>query len=154
MARSIPTSCATKDLIADILPPLEYILESYLVVLQLAATADANEIESLATHLAELKHQFDERQQVWRQDAGLDAALRETLVDDAGEPARQFYRLVESDYLPAVRGGNTDLKRAKLKLLRPAYDAHRSAIDKLVTSATAQVGVSGSGGVSHSVANG
>ncbi len=41
-----------KDIIADVLPPPEYIIESYLVTLQLTQAADPAEISALVTRFA------------------------------------------------------------------------------------------------------
>jgi methyl-accepting chemotaxis protein len=45
----------SKDLVADILPPPEYILESYLVVFQIMAAESSSEQDKLVARLKDLK---------------------------------------------------------------------------------------------------
>jgi hypothetical protein len=56
-----------KDLIADILPPPEYIIESYLVALQLSRMTDASRHAAMSARLRELKTDFDARHVFWQQ---------------------------------------------------------------------------------------
>ncbi len=50
-----------KDLVADILPPPAYIIESYLVTLQLSRASDPTEIETLIERFKVLKSDYDTR---------------------------------------------------------------------------------------------
>src|SRR5688572_14910400 len=54
-----------KDLIADVLPPPEYIIESYLLVHEMSETADKAQIDDLIERGNALRRQYDERQAVW-----------------------------------------------------------------------------------------
>ena len=54
-----------KDLIADILPPPEYILESYLVVHQLAEAKERKISTIWRIRLKQLKTDFDNRHDYW-----------------------------------------------------------------------------------------
>src|SRR6187402_2847572 len=68
-----------KDLIADVLPPPEYIIESYLLVLQLEKATDPVTIAGLVERGRSLKRDFDTRHQFWVED--LDpGTLKETMV--------------------------------------------------------------------------
>ncbi|MDQ1522028.1 MAG: methyl-accepting chemotaxis protein [Actinomycetota bacterium] len=128
---------SAKDLIADVLPPPEYVIESYLVVYQLSNTTDATEIATLTKHLTELKAQFDDRHTYWV-DALHDQGLRKALLDDSTKPALEFYKVVESDFLPAVqRGDHAAAERLANGKLKDLYNTHRSAINDVVTQATA-----------------
>src|SRR5689334_14898710 len=49
-----------KDLIADILPPPEYVIESYLVALQLSDASNKTEQNRLNERLKKLKAEYDE----------------------------------------------------------------------------------------------
>jgi hypothetical protein len=50
-----------KDLIADVLPPPEFILESYLVVQQLVDARSPQEIERLSARMKVRHKEFDDR---------------------------------------------------------------------------------------------
>jgi methyl-accepting chemotaxis protein len=127
-----------KDLIADILPPPEYIIESYLLVLQLSRTADVARQQALAERIRSLKGQFDERHAFWQKQA-LEPQMGRLLLDDAYRPARDFYRLAFDELVPAVRGGDAGKVAATVQRLDAAYETHRAAIDKVVELASKRV---------------
>ena len=124
-----------KDLIADVLPPPEYIIESYLVALQLSKRSDPREIQELEQRLNKLKAEFDTRREFWMKE-DLEAKIKQSLLDDAAKHASEFYRITANDLLPAVRSGNQDGITSALKELDTRYNAHRAAIDRVVELAT------------------
>ncbi|HYO26212.1 MAG TPA: methyl-accepting chemotaxis protein [Lacipirellulaceae bacterium] len=124
-----------KDLIADILPPPEYILESYLTVLEMAEETDPARLAEMVEKGERLKADYDARHQVWV-DGLADGEMKETLVKASYEPAIEFYRLRDQEFVPAALAG--DQQRAKelaFGPLRDQYYSHREAIDKVVTMA-------------------
>jgi methyl-accepting chemotaxis protein len=128
---------SAKDLIADVLPPPEYIIESYLVVYQLANTTDTTEIATLTKHLTELKAQYDDRHTFWI-DALHDKGLRTALLDQSFKPAIAFYDTVDKAFLPAIeRGDRVTAQRLANGELKAIYNEHRAGIDSVVTQATA-----------------
>jgi len=62
-----------KDLVADVLPPPEYIIESYLVTLQLAQ-AGPDQRAPLVERLKALRDEYETRHRYWTT-AGLDPEL-------------------------------------------------------------------------------
>jgi len=126
----------SKDLIADILPPPEYIIESYLVAMQMADTEDAAQLTALAEKSQTLRKDFETRHTFWLQELSADA-LRETLVVTAYQPAVDFFNLWEQAFLPALRRGDRAQARTVLReAMAPKYEEHRAAIDTVVTMAT------------------
>ncbi|MET3134108.1 methyl-accepting chemotaxis protein [Oxalobacteraceae bacterium GrIS 1.11] len=121
----------SKDLIADILPPPEYILESYLVSMQLAAASDKPAQEKLIARLAALKGEYDTRHDYWTKEK-LEDPLGEVLLNQAHGPARTFYALAEKELIPAVRNQDKDGASAAMARMETAYEAHRKAIDQVV----------------------
>jgi hypothetical protein len=76
-----------KDLVADILPPPLYVVESFL-----EATLAANRAKPLAESVARLKElhgQFDERQKYWLS-SDLQPAIRKMLTEDSYGHAQKF----------------------------------------------------------------
>jgi methyl-accepting chemotaxis protein len=125
-----------KDLIADILPPPEYIIESYLVVFQMSESTDSNERKQLASKMEELQQVFKERHQYWVDNLESGQAKQLITVDSYGH-ALDFYRVYNDQFLPAVQAGNRDgAKRLLNNELKAHYDEHRKAIDELVQLAT------------------
>ncbi|XVJ59462.1 MAG: HAMP domain-containing protein [Tepidisphaera sp.] len=127
-----------KDLVADILPPPAYILESYLTAVQLTSTSDASERDSLIRKLDKLKSEFEARQDHWKAELP-EGALHVLLTQKAADPARRFYTAVEKTLLPLIAADKRDEATALVLRgdVRIAYEEHRSAIDELVTEATA-----------------
>ena len=125
-----------KDLIADILPPPEYILESYLTTTQLVATTRQEEREPLEKKLAQLNKDFEDRQVYWKTNLPT-GPMSDLLFVRACDPARQFFTLANEKLLPLIHNGKTAEASALMNgEMKAAYDMHRAAIDELVTLAT------------------
>jgi methyl-accepting chemotaxis protein len=131
-----------KDLVADVLPPPKYIIESYLTLLQLSYEADPAEQAALIKTWDRLKKEFEERQTYWEGVALDDAHLKQALVKDSTLPAREFYALGDKEYLAAVRAGDHAKVTALLTgKLQEAYQKHRAAIDDVVAAGNKQADV-------------
>ena len=50
-----------KDLVADVLPPPHYIIESYLITLQMAESTSASEMSDLIARTRKLREEYDTR---------------------------------------------------------------------------------------------
>ena len=131
----------SKDLIADILPPPAYIIEPYLLTLQLASTPDEAHRSTLTERLATLKQDYFARHRYWQDNPepqALTGALAQTFLTQAHEPAVQFFALLESDYLPALRAGDQTRAAQVLSQLGALYERQRSAIDQVLPLAQAR----------------
>jgi len=126
-----------KDLIADILPPPEYIIESYLVILQLSQATDPAETGALIARFQTLKTEYESRHRYWLGQS-LEQALHAPLLQDAYRTAQDFYNEAEQYFLPAIQTGDRNSMPDSLRKMRLAYEQHRSAIDKVVQLATAR----------------
>ncbi|HWZ47860.1 MAG TPA: methyl-accepting chemotaxis protein [Herbaspirillum sp.] len=123
-----------KDLIADILPPPEYIIESYLVSLQ-AMAASPTERKGLIENLKSLKNDYDTRHAFWAGE-NLDDALRDQLLNSADKPAAEFYKIAFTQFVPALEKDDNVAAAAALETMKQHYAVHRAAINKLVELAT------------------
>ena len=122
----------TKDLVADILPPPEYILEAYLVTLQMLAETDVQVLQGFVQRGAALAKDFEDRHQFWRADLP-PGAMKDTLLDEAYQPAQGFFDLRDRKFIPALLAGRRDeIFRSEMT---PLYLRHRAAIDRVVTMA-------------------
>lgn len=122
------------DLVADILPPPEYVIEPYL-----EATLLVNEPSSLTARkarIAELHKQFDDRYSYW-QKSDLNPALKQALIEQSGAAAKKFWDEMDGQLLPAVQRQDKAAMQASYASLANAYADHRRKIDALVASATA-----------------
>ena len=129
-----------KDLIADILPPPAYIIESYLTVLEIADESDPAARERLLEYLAKMKQGdgfYDARHAFWLEELPA-GEIRQTFLEDSYRPAQRFYDLALGDFTAAVKGGDMDRAREIMRTqLKPTYAEHRRAIDRVVELATA-----------------
>ena len=124
-----------KDLIADILPPPEYIIESYQVSLQLAAATDKGEQDALSARLKTLKDDYDTRHEFWLKEE-LDNGLRDLFLNQAYTPAIAFYKTAFDELIPAVRKQDKDATAAAMARMKQSYEAHRKVIDQVVQNTT------------------
>jgi methyl-accepting chemotaxis protein len=132
-----------KDLVADILPPPAYIIESYLVVLQAIEAMETGQgaahIEALIERGKVLRKEYDARHEFWLKDLP-DGKMKESMVVKSYRPATAFYETRDKQFSPAVLAG--DLEKAKSiarRELKKNYEAHRTAIDEVVEMATKKV---------------
>ncbi len=122
-----------KDLIADILPPPEYILESYLQVLQ-ANSAPAGERAPFVERLKALKSDYDTRRAFWLKE-DLEDSLKEPM-NNADAAAQDFYRIAFGQWIPALEKDDSAAATSAFGTLKERYATHRTAIDKAVELAT------------------
>src|SRR3954469_7152056 len=87
------------DLIADILPPPEYIVEAYLEA-TLALRDPANAVAH-KERLAELHKEYDERRDYWIK-SDLDPALKTKLTSKSDAAVQRFWSVTERELLPAL----------------------------------------------------
>ncbi|MDP1664650.1 MAG: methyl-accepting chemotaxis protein [Methylobacter sp.] len=127
----------SKDIIADVLPPPEYIIESYLVALQLSQAVDPAEISALVTRFRTLKTEFESRHHYWSEQS-LEQELQVSLLDRSYRAAQTFYNEAGQHFLPSIQAGDRDGSSASLVQMRRAYEDHRGAIDDVVKHTTAR----------------
>jgi len=120
-----------KDLVADILPPPEYIIESYLLCLQLSASTDKGEQDGLAERLKTLKGEYDARHEFWLKET-LESELADIFLRQAHDPAATFFQTAFTELVPAVQQGDKDQAGAVMSRLKQLYETHRKAIDRVV----------------------
>jgi methyl-accepting chemotaxis protein WspA len=126
----------SKDVVADVLPPPEYIIESYLLVLELNDETDAVAMGKLFERGKKLRREYEERHEFWLQDLA-PGPLKQAMTDRAYRPAMAFFEIRDNQFVPAMQAGDRtkahDITRGPLKQL---YEEHRVAIDDVVAMAT------------------
>ena len=123
-----------KDLIADILPPSEYIVESYNVVLQLAQTTDITEINKLIQQLTKLKSDYETRHEYWQTHEYWKNGeeLKPTILDRTYKDAQVFYTEVQQQFIPAFQSGNSPAASLSMIKIHSSYQNYRSAMNELM----------------------
>jgi methyl-accepting chemotaxis protein len=121
-----------KDLVADILPPPNYIIEPYLeatLALVNPTTADAR-----LKRVTELRREYMQRHAYWLS-AQFDRPLQERLTTAAHEPAMRFFNTFESALVPALRRNDNEAAARAYASLSQDYALHRKVIDEVVAGA-------------------
>jgi methyl-accepting chemotaxis protein len=131
-----------KDLIADILPPPDYIIESYLTAFELRENLqDTNTVLKLEAYLInKLKKEYYERHEYWVHDSVYLTnvpVIRREMCENSYQSANNFYEIISDKYLPAIKNKDikavNDLLNGQLKII---YTEHRKSIDAVVSMAT------------------
>ncbi|MDR1030468.1 MAG: methyl-accepting chemotaxis protein [Treponema sp.] len=126
----------SKDLIADVLPPPEYIIESYLYVLQMETETNPMELEQAVSQLKRLKAEYDARHQAWVVHPLLvPGEMRTIMLEKIYEPARRFYDITFNQFIPALQQGDRPKATVLLQDLKGQYQEHRTYVDRLVALA-------------------
>ncbi len=137
----------TQDLIADVLPPPSYAVESYL-----AANQIGNELSALASGITTSEQadvsiassigaleagraSFEARQEYWLVELESET-LKAPFLEQSWTSGSEFFSVVFDRFLPAVATRDLDAALSILnEEIRPAFDEHRRAIDQVVVLA-------------------
>jgi methyl-accepting chemotaxis protein len=124
----------SKDLIADVLPPPEYIIESYLDVLQVTDETDPAQMNYFFEKLKQHQAAYEQRHQYWKNEPLLEqGTLRDTMLTGAYDPAIQFFDNIFSKFIPALQRGDREYAKKLVQGdLRALYTAHRTSVDQVV----------------------
>ncbi|MDD3344362.1 MAG: methyl-accepting chemotaxis protein [Sulfurospirillaceae bacterium] len=127
----------SKDLLADILPPPEYIIETRLITYQLADSKPSDVIK-LKEKLVALQKDFMDRQEYWQKSA-LPAHMKVLILEKIRVSALRYFEVTEQKLLPLI--DKQDLTAAYALLhgeLQELYEIHRGFVDQLVEIANKQ----------------
>ncbi|MFM5183924.1 methyl-accepting chemotaxis protein [Aeromonas veronii] len=119
-----------KDVVADILPPPLYLIESQLQVYTLLH-AKPEEREALLQTLARLQQEFESRNRFW-QESSLNEPLRELLQGEQKVQGELFWQLLNDKFVPAIKAGDLAQAGALAARLHTLYNAHRIGVDATV----------------------
>ena len=121
-----------QNLVADILPPPEYIIEAYLTTLQMRDEKNPQSLEKLISKFEALKKNYIGGHEFWKQKLR-NGELKTALTENSYKPAMAFFDIVEKQYMPALRSHDAvkidSLINGSLKY---TYEKHRAAIDNTV----------------------
>ncbi len=122
-----------KDLIADILPPPEYLIESYLEATQ--TLNDPATLKKRSERLAVLQNDYNVRHAYWLE-RDFDAKIKDMLNTDSHAFAIEFWKELGEKFLPAIEKGDMETAHASYAELSAHYQGHRAIIDAIVPAAT------------------
>ncbi len=126
-----------KDVLADILPPPEFIIESYLVSYKLAEAVHTNaskaDVAELISSLQSLEAVYNERHVYWDEKLA-EGKIRGSLMELTHTPAAEFFRVSNEQFIPACVAGDGAQADSILRgELTARYEAHKAEIVKLAT---------------------
>ncbi|PJI06772.1 MULTISPECIES: methyl-accepting chemotaxis protein [Clostridium] len=127
-----------KDLVSDILPPPEYIVESHLTTLQLLNENNKNKIDEEIKYEKNLEKDYNTRHQVWVKSLPK-STMRKIMVEDSYKYAKEYFETFNNEFVPDVESGNKQNAENILNSkLEPLYTKHRNEINKVVKLANDQ----------------
>ena len=121
----------SKDLIGDILPPPEYVLEAYLEVKLLMDEPEA--LDAHVKKIQQLHHDYDDRKAYWTK-SGLPTNLKQLLTEKSDAEVAKFWEATENRLIPAIKRGDTAAEAQAFVDVKEDYKLHRAVIDELVTA--------------------
>lgn len=128
----------SKDLIADILPPPEYIIEARLLTYQMVEQSSNDDINSIIKQIDGLKAAFIDRQHYW-ENSSLSKEAKTIILGEVNKTGLEYFKTIETELIPSVNEHNLEQARSLLHgKLRTIYNAHRQHIDELVILANNQ----------------
>ena len=122
-----------KDLVADILPPPLYLVESYMLALE-AVQRPAAAKPNLERIAAVLKPAYADRRKYW-QETALSADLKQKLLADVLVKGDDFWKTMKDELSPAILAGNTPVVGAAFEKLATQFHVHEAAVNELVEMA-------------------
>jgi len=147
-----------KDVLADILPPPEYIVEGYLAAHELAKAvhtqkASPAEIQDAINLLRSFGVRYEERHDFWAAKLS-EGPIRDGLLRQTHNPAMEFFRICDEQLIPAALAGDGEKAESLMEgPLSVAFHQHKLAVDELqniVSEAAADLEVSTNAAVATS----
>ena len=125
-----------KDLIADILPPPDYIVESYLNTFQMLDENNNEALQQLISKAKSLRKDYIVRHEYWAKVLP-DGEMKDLMISKSYEPAIEFYDLRDNKFIPLILAGKKDEARQLIDTeMKNKYELHRSYINKVVEQAS------------------
>ena len=124
-----------KDLIADVLPPPEYLIESWLTALEMVSLKN-EPLQPLIDKGKQLQKDFNDRHAYWQKELP-DSEMKNKAMVDLFDTGVAFFKIRDESFIPALRTGDAKQVDVALQQLKNAYYTHRQAVDVVVKMATA-----------------
>lgn len=122
----------SKDLVADILPPPEYIVETQLLVATMVMDDGTTGVKPFIERLKLLEQEYNDRHEYWAT-ALTDDDSRDLLLVKSYEPAKEYFRIATTAFVEAIQQDDKALAHDIFtQRLTPLYIAHREAVVHLV----------------------
>ena len=122
-----------KDVIADILPPPLFVVESYML------TLEANQFPEMRsedlTKIAKLRKDYQDRRDYWA-GSGLRDDLKAELADKVVTTGDKFWEAFDTSFVPALKTDDNADDAAALLKMNQTFHSHQMAVLGLVENST------------------
>lgn len=126
----------SNDLIADVLPPPQYIVEAFLITNEMLR-ANESEKAGLKKRFDETYEEFKAGQVRWKA-SNLPSELKTLITQETASPAEKFYTEANAVFFPALQKDDQAVLNASLERLKAFYQQNRIAVNKIVSLGTAR----------------
>jgi methyl-accepting chemotaxis protein WspA len=93
-----------KELIGEMLPPPLLIGRPYLMLQEMATSTDPAEIRQLTNRFKGYETEYFQKREHWLGKLPRDATVRQSIEATAHQPAVEFFRLANEEFLPNIKG--------------------------------------------------
>jgi len=129
----------SKELVADVLPPPGFIIDSYLMAFRAYVAKDAAQLDDLIGETNNLELQYNRSHERWAKELP-PGKLKDLFVTQSDKYVRQFYTIWREEFIPALKAGDKEKAYQLLAgSLAEHYQAHRKIVDEVVSIAEQQV---------------
>ena len=126
----------SKDVIADILPPPEYLIETYMTILQMAYETEPEKLPAMLERCKSLRKDYDDRRNFWLRDLS-EGPIKTTLLEASYRPGLELMEIRDREFIPLLlKGDRAGAQKLVQGVIREKYEQHRTAIDQVVSLAT------------------
>jgi methyl-accepting chemotaxis protein len=122
-----------KDLIADILPPPLYLIESYALANEIVVHPET--AESNIPRFDVLNKLYDDRREYWK-NSTLPNNLRAKLYDEVIAKGDRYWSTLQNELKPALSAGDASAITPVLSKLKMEFHDHETSVNELVTMAS------------------
>ena len=125
-------------LLADILPPPAYLVETELAAMELRASAAAGDqegIQEASEQITTNVRMYRERHDYWQETLTGEPLVKMTAVRDTG---LAYIATLENEVLPAVAAGDTAARQSAEEKLDEQFAVHRDAVNAAAEVITAE----------------
>ena len=122
-----------KDLVADILPPPEYLIESWQIALEMYGTKPTN-ASGFIEKGQQLRAEFEARHQYWEQHLS-ESPMKNIMMKALYDNGIKFLDIRDQQFIPAFKANNSEGMQLAIGNMKTAYTAHRQAVDEVVNLA-------------------
>ncbi len=123
-----------KDLVADILPPPEYLLEAWQVVLEMATLKPVNAAPYIEKG-EQLRKDFETRHTFWKTNLA-EGEMKNIMTEALYTNGMRFLNIRDQEFIPAFKANDTEAMQAAVAHMKSAYLEHRAAVDQVVALST------------------